>query len=172
MNIYLIGFMGSGKTSVGTKLSGRLKRKFIDLDVFIESGEGKSISTIFKESGEEQFRSMEAGYLRETGGLDNHIIACGGGTPCWGDNMEFMKLNGYTIYLQMTPAALYSRLKTSMDSRPLISGMKSEELIRYIEMKVDERRWWYEQAHYTTDGLDVDIDQIVTAILNQESGIL
>ena len=162
--------MGSGKTSVGLKLARKLNRKFLDLDEMIESNEGTSIRRIFEERGEEQFRKLETKYLRQTGNYQDRIVACGGGTPCYHDNMDFMKTNGFTIYLMMTPAALKSRLESTDKKRPLITDMNENELLEFIERKLFERKKWYEQCHLTVDGLDADINQIAAIVLKQAPG--
>ncbi|HUS85949.1 MAG TPA: shikimate kinase [Bacteroidales bacterium] len=167
MIVYLIGFMGSGKTSVGLKLARKLNREFLDLDEMIESNEGKSIGFIFEERGKEYFRKLEAKYLRQTVNFEDIIVACGGGTPCYHDNMDFMKSSGFTIYLMMTPSALKSRLESTGNKRPLIADMDENKLLKFIERKLDERKIWYEQSHLITDGLDADIDQIAAIVLSQ-----
>lgn len=148
MRIYLVGFMGSGKSFLGKKIAENLHFRFIDLDEKIESGEGKTVSQIFSGDGEQAFRRLEAKYLRNTGELLNTVIATGGGTPCFFENMEWMNQNGLTIYLKTTPELLAARLSAEKSNRPLISGLDEKNLLDFIQKKLSERAWHYEQAHF------------------------
>ena len=158
--VYLIGFMGCGKTTAGKKLAASLKWKFIDLDKEIEEKTGLTIDELFATKGEEYFREIEAATLRKLTFDSNCVVATGGGTPCFNDNMNFMLNNGYTIYLKLTPAQLAARLKVSGDKRPLIQNIKYEELPSYIEKKLAERSQWYEKSHLITNGFNINISII------------
>ena len=119
--IYIIGFMGSGKTTAGKKLASLLGWSFIDLDKRIEEYTGKTIPEIFSQNGEDYFRIIETQLLRNLKSCTKTVISTGGGTPCYIDNMDFMIETGLTIYLKLTPAELKSRLSQSKGERPLIN---------------------------------------------------
>ena len=158
--VYLIGFMGCGKTTVGKKLAASLKWKFVDLDKIIKEKTGVAIDKLFATKGEEYFREIEAVTLRELTFDSNCIVATGGGTPCFKENMDFMLNNGYTIYLKLTPPQLAARLETAASKRPLIQNIQKEELLDYIETKLAERSKWYEKSHLTVDGFNIDMPLI------------
>ena len=150
--IFLIGFMGSGKTTIGKKLAALLPGKFIDLDDIIEEQEGMTISKIFVERGEEYFREKEAFCLRTLEAQENIVIATGGGTPCFHNNMEWMKLQGLTIYLRVRPHVLADRLQKEKDHRPLLLGKSGEELVHFISQKLMEREPFYLQSQLVSEG--------------------
>ena len=158
--VYLIGFMGCGKTTVGKKLAASLKWKFIDLDTKIEEKTGLTVGELFATRGEEYFREIEAETLRVLTFDSNCVVAAGGGTPCFKENMDFMLSAGYTIYLKLTPSQLAARLRDSAYKRPLIQNMQGKELLEYIETKLAERAKWYEKSHLITDGFDINISLI------------
>lgn len=149
MKIFLIGFMGSGKSLIGRHLAKRLGLSFLDLDDFLEKGEKKSIREIFAESGEDEFRKLEKIYLNKTSDLRNHIVATGGGTPCFFENMEWMKANGLTIFLNVNPEILCERLQKESEHRPLLIGNSDKELLKFIESKLNFRLQFYKQAEVT-----------------------
>ncbi len=132
MRIYLIGFMGCGKTTKGKRLAEKLNYKFIDLDEMMEEAEEAKLNIIFSSKGEEYFRKLEADTLRLTGIYHDTVVSCGGGTPCYHQNMEWIKSHGTSIYLQMPAEYLYGRLKTRKEKRPLIKNMRNAELKDYI----------------------------------------
>jgi shikimate kinase len=147
--IFLIGFMGSGKTYWGRVWSQKLSIDFYDLDEVIEKNEGKTIAAIFEKDGEDHFRRIEAAALRTFSEKENCIIACGGGTACFNDNMQWMNENGTTIYLSATPPYILSRVKEEKDKRPLINKHNEAELLFFIEQKLKEREPFYNQAKIT-----------------------
>lgn len=153
---YLVGYMGSGKTTYGKLMAKELDMTFIDLDVFLESKEQKTISQIFDEVGEEGFRKMEKEALREASEQDKVIIATGGGTPCHFDNMEFMNLKGQTIYLRTSVRELRDRLKMSKTKRPLIVGKDLRELEDYIADSLEKRELYYLKSKYILDTDDLN----------------
>ncbi|MCJ7616788.1 MAG: shikimate kinase, partial [Desulfobacterales bacterium] len=120
--VYIIGFMGSGKSTAGKKLASHLGWSFIDLDRRIEEHTGKSIPELFSKYGEDYFRDVEANVLKRLKSQTNTIISAGGGTPCHGDNMDFMLETGLTVYLKLTSVQLKYRLSESKGERPLIKG--------------------------------------------------
>ena len=145
-NIYLIGFMGCGKSYIGRQLAERLAYNFVDMDAYLESKEGKTISQIFQEGGEALFRQLERDYLTASGDFENTVIATGGGCPCFHDNMEWMDVNGQTVYLKTTTPILVDRLQAETAHRPLLAGKSRAELAMFIDKKLQERGPYYEQA--------------------------
>ena len=148
-NIYLLGFMGSGKSYLGKCLSEKFNLNFLDLDQLIEDSTQLSIPQIFSSIGEEGFREQEANLLRKTTDFNQYIISCGGGTPCFHDNMKWIKDHGISIYLKTSEPLLFKRLNYQKEGRPLISSMSDDELKHFISMKITEREKFYEQADYT-----------------------
>lgn len=164
--IYLLGFMGSGKSTMGRKLAASLGWSFIDLDKRIEEETGMNIPDIFSFKGEEYFRTIETKLLRGLENAEETVISTGGGTPCYHDNMDFMLRTGLTIYLKLTPAQLKSRLKRSKDKRPLLRNVTEENLESYIRLKLAEREVWYNKAEIIVDGLVTDTRFLITFIEN------
>lgn len=163
--IYIIGFMGSGKTTAGRKLAAALKCSFIDLDTEIEKLQGESISEIFSRAGEEIFRRIESETLRSLDTGNDAVISVGGGTPCFYGNMEFMKKAGLVIYLKMTPGQLKSRLGREPGERPLLKELPGEEIRSFITRKLSQREPFYNQASIIIDGIDLDIKSLVEEIM-------
>lgn len=147
--VFLIGYSGAGKTTLGRAFSKKYNLDFIDLDWFIEQRFHKSINELFDERGEMGFRNLERQMLHEVGEFENVIISCGGGTPCFFDNMDYMLSTGKVVFLEPTEAALFRRLKVARDSRPLLRGKSDEELLETIRKSVNERLPFYSRAHYT-----------------------
>jgi len=162
--IYLIGFMGSGKSTVGKKLALSLKWSFIDLDEKIEAEAGMKIASIFSEKGELHFRHVESAVLKSLKNEENTIISTGGGTPCFNDNMDFMIGTGLTIYLKMAPAQLKVRLSRSSHERPLIKDIEKSELEGFIENKLTEREKWYSRSDVTFARFNGDFSDLYTLI--------
>jgi shikimate kinase len=152
MRIYLIGFMGVGKTYLGRELAKQLGFGFLDLDESIERKAGTSISGYFEQFGEEKFRLLEAECLRETIERDNNlVIATGGGAPCFHHNMQWMNEHGITIFLHAESSVLATRLSEEVASRPLIAHLTEEELAGFIAKKLAERKSFYELAQVQFD---------------------
>ena len=149
--IILIGYMGSGKTTVGKALSKATGMMFYDMDWYIESRMRKTVSQIFAERGEEGFRQIEYNMLHEVAEFENVIISCGGGTPCFFDNMDYLNQQGDVVYLKATPETLYKHLMMAKVERPLLKGKSPEELIAYITEHLQERAPFYEKARHTLD---------------------
>jgi len=160
MKVFLIGFMGSGKTTIGKKLANYLKYEFIDLDKLIESRSGMSIVSYFELHGEVAFRELERDILQKTEFPENVIIATGGGAPCFSDNMEWMNKNGLVAYLSLSPKALASRLEHSKTDRPLIRHLKGDELIDFISAKLKDREEFYNQAKYVVSASDLTAERL------------
>jgi len=158
--IFLIGFMGAGKSHVGKLLSEEMKLPFFDLDEYIEGKADKSILSIFQEEGEESFRILERKCLRDFAVIGNAVIAVGGGTPCFFDNTEWMNEHGVTIYLKASPALLAKRLASGKDHRPLIAGLSTESLLDFISGKLKGRSLFYENASVVVDQEDGEKDVV------------
>jgi len=161
MTIVLIGYMGSGKSTIGRKLSLKLNYTFIDLDTFIEKKVGLEVKDIFDKKGEIYFRKLEMKYLSEVLSIEDSIISLGGGTPCYGDNMKRIKDsdNIKSVYLQTSIDELVERLFSERHARPLINHLNSkDELIEFVAKHLFERRSFYSQSDLTitTDGKDVN----------------
>lgn len=158
--VYIIGFMGSGKSTAGKKLASVLGWSFIDLDKRIEEVTGKTIPEIFSQHGEIYFRNVEAEVLRSLESQTKTVISTGGGTPCHGDNMDFMVKTGLTLYLKLTPGQLKSRLTESTHERPLIKGLTNDGLLAFIEEKLVSREKFYNRAEICVEGIDLDISAL------------
>ena len=149
--IILIGYMGSGKTTVGKALSKETGMMFYDLDWYIESRMRKTVSQIFAERGEECFRQIEYNMLHEVAEFEDVIISCGGGTPCFFDNMDYLNQQGDVVYLKATPETLYKHLLMAKVERPLLKDKTPEELIAYITEHLKEREPFYGKARHILD---------------------
>jgi len=149
MKYFLIGFMGSGKSLIGEKLSEKLNLKYIDLDNFIEKSENRTISDIFNNTGEAYFRELEERYLTEIIKEDNILVSTGGGTPTFNNLIDTMNDNGETIYLECSSEILYKRLQKGKENRPMISELSDKSLRRYIENKLSDRKFFYHKATHT-----------------------
>lgn len=149
--IVLIGYMGAGKTTLGRALSQSLQVDFIDLDWWIENRFHKKIPDIFAEKGEAAFREVERKMLHEVAEFENIVLSCGGGTPCFGDNMEYMNSVAETVYLRATPKVLQTHLGMGKSIRPLIQGKTPDELHDFIIQSLKEREPYYLQAKHILD---------------------
>ncbi len=150
--IILVGYMGSGKTTVGRQLAKALGLQFYDLDWYIEMRFRKRVAQIFAEKGEEGFRDMERRMLHEVAEFEDVVLSCGGGTPCFYDNMEYLNgLEGHTVYLRCSPEVLAQHLRMGRVERPLIKGKNPEELEQYIRQSLEEREPYYTKAKHTLD---------------------
>lgn len=145
MKIYLIGFMGCGKSTIGRELADLLGYAFVDLDEHIEA-QGRSIAEIFETEGEKAFRDLERDALAQLSGMVDTVIATGGGTPCFHDNLEWMQATGMTIYLNTAPDVLFERLKTETEHRPLVATLNDDELSYFIHTKIQERSSFYDNS--------------------------
>ena len=155
MRIFLIGFMGCGKTTLGKKLAKHLNYNFIDLDSYIEKTTNKTITEIFENKGEKKFRIVEKESLMEVCKKDNLVIATGGGTPCFFDNMQKILDSGKAIYLKMEIEDLLERLETEKSQRPLIENNSAKELENFIRNKLSEREYFYKKSNYILQGKSI-----------------
>ncbi|HEV2353280.1 MAG TPA: shikimate kinase [Puia sp.] len=169
MKIFLIGFMGSGKTHWGRLLSGKLKLGFFDLDSVIVDKEKRPVADIFAAKGEEYFRYQEKEALeRIVEDQDGFVLSCGGGTPCFFNNIEFMKKSGRVIWLNTSTDVLKQRLLKERKTRPLIRGVDEADLSRYIVRKLSERRMYYQQADVTVNEENITLDELIRLVLRSE----
>jgi shikimate kinase len=143
--------MGAGKTTVGKDLAKQLGLTFYDLDWYIETRMRKKVKQIFDECGEEGFRTIERNMLHEVAEFENVIIACGGGTPCFFDNMDYINAQGDVVYLKGEPEVLFRHLKMGKGVRPLLLGKSDEELIQYITDSLKKREQYYLKARHIVD---------------------
>lgn len=162
--IYLLGFMGSGKSVLGAKLAARLGYDFCDLDALITGREGRSVSIIFAEDGEAYFRKVETETLISTAERNQTLIALGGGTPCFGHNMEWISRNGLSVYLRVPVPTLLGRLKKKRAGRPLLESLDDNALRDYIERTLELRRPFYEQAAVVLDAEGMTPGEVEAAL--------
>ena len=164
MKIFLIGFMGCGKTTLGGRLAAKLNYEFVDLDKTLEESAGKSIAEYFKIHGEQEFRKFERQVLQTTYFPENAVISTGGGAPCYFDNIEWMNRNGVTVYISMSPKALAVRLKNAKNERPLLKDLTDEELVEFISGKLQERDPYYLKAKYIVEGINITPEKVIKSL--------
>ena len=157
--IFLIGFMGCGKTTLGRKLASRLGYEFIDLDHILEAQVGMTIAEYFSKFGEEAFRKLESEFLKHTKYPEHAVISTGGGLPCFFDNMEWMNTHGKTVYIKLSPKTLADRLENEKDKRPVLND-HGEDLVAFIAGKLAERDKFYNQASIIADGLSLTAEKV------------
>lgn len=150
--LYIIGYMGCGKTTFGRALAAETGLKFIDLDHIIEDRYGMTVRQIFDAVGEEEFRRREQAMLHETAGMEDCIVSCGGGTPCFFDNADFMNAHGTTLWLQTSHDTLFSRLVRKREKRPLLAGKTDDEIRAIIATQLDARSPFYGKAQILWKG--------------------
>ena len=168
MKIYLIGFMGSGKSHWGRKISASLNIPFFDLDDVIVMREGKPITEIFANQGEEYFRLLEKDTLINlTVNHDAFVISSGGGTPCFFGNIDYMKEHGKVIWLNTSTQVLIDRLLKEKKHRPLLMDIPDEDMKSFIIKKLHDRKMYYEQAHLSLHEEELSLEQIKEAIINE-----
>ena len=149
--IILIGYMGAGKTTIGKALAAELGLRFYDLDWYIESRMRKTVAQLFAEMGEEGFRRIERNMLHEVAEFEDVLISCGGGTPCFFDNMQYINQQGQTLYLKASPDVLYKHLKMGKSVRPLLLNKTPDEVKAFISEQLATREPFYLLAHHTLD---------------------
>ncbi|HEY9361926.1 MAG TPA: shikimate kinase [Chitinophagaceae bacterium] len=168
MKIYLIGFMSSGKSHWGKLLSRKLDIPFFDLDDQVVSSEGKSINDIFIENGEEYFRQKEKEILHIISeSHDTFIMATGGGTPCYYNNIDYMNQAGLTVWISTPVDTLFKRLVKEKEHRPLIKNLTDVQLKNYIIKKFSDRKIFYEQAAVIIEEEDITEDAFVSQIFHE-----
>ena len=171
MKIFLIGFMGCGKTHWGKMISEKLKFPFFDLDEKIEENEGRSISEIFEKNGEEYFRLIEKDVLHLiTESHDTFVMATGGGTPCFYNTIDYLKKQGTAVWINCSTECLYTRLLEERKKRPLLSNIPDQELKSYIIKKYSSRKIFYQQASVILPEEKLNLDSIISKIFHSKSG--
>ncbi len=155
--IFLVGYMGSGKSTVGKKLAERLGWHFVDTDFFIESRFRKRVADIFRDEGEAKFRSRERVVIEELSGMQRTVIATGGGLPCFNSNIDLLNDSGSTVYLELSDEVLATRLEFCKRTRPSIKDLEGEALLAKVKSDMTWRRPIYQQARYT-----INVDDVVT----------
>ncbi|HVI46470.1 MAG TPA: shikimate kinase [Chitinophaga sp.] len=164
MKIYLIGFMGAGKSYWGKQLADHWQAPYYDLDDVIVAEEEMAISDIFATKGEDYFREKESMLLRELSRQGRFLISCGGGTPCFQDNMDFMNDHGTTVWINPPLEAMVDRLKRKKYKRPLIQDLEDEDLYDFVEKKLAERRPFYEQSRVIISSDNISLDTFTEKI--------
>lgn len=164
MRIFIIGYMGAGKSAIGRSVAKSLNLNFYDLDTEIENRYHLSIESIFKRFDENCFRNLETQALKKIIEEDNILLSCGGGTPCFNNNIQTIKEHGCCIYIKLPPKALLSRITNSKKKRPLVENKTPEELLEYITRNLEEREKFYNQADITIEGLNLNKNELVKTI--------
>lgn len=160
MKIFIIGYMAAGKTTFGKALAEKLNTTFIDLDQYIEEKSGSSISTLFATKGESAFREIENEMLKKAvEETPDAVIACGGGTPCYHDNMEFMNKTGLTIFIETSTPVLISRLQLQNAQRPIVAGKTNDEIRETVLTQLCDRLPYYMEAKLKWHGDDLENKQ-------------
>lgn len=180
--LFLVGFMGSGKTHYGKLLSLFYEVPFLDLDAIIEAEEGMTISSIFETKGEDYFRERETAVLRTiVGSFSTNIkkngnkfpifgvLSCGGGTPCFNGNMEWMNEHGVTVWIAPEPEVLVKRLISETDSRPLIAGLDGAALKRQVEDRLKAREPFYSLANLKITNPSISVQELHEQILHAQA---
>lgn len=171
MVIVLIGYMCCGKSTLGKSIAKILDYKFIDTDKEIEKQEGTPIEEIFASKGEAFFRAAEHNYLLSLKGIENSVIATGGGMPCFADNLSLLKALGHTVYIQLPAKSILDRAKNAKQPRPLLLNKTDEELTQFISDTLHTREAFYCNAHLTVSGIDLQPKELLKRI-HDHSGLL
>lgn len=164
MRIYLIGYMCCGKSTIGKKIAKKIGYNFVDMDVMFEEKYKVAISTFFEKYGQEAFRILEQKLLHTTATMENMVIATGGGTPCFGDNMEWINANGLSIYLKTNEEFIVDRLKNTKKQRPLTKNISPDDLPSYVAENIKKREPYYTQANITMVNDEMDLSAIIAKI--------
>lgn len=172
MRIYLVGYMGAGKSTTSKRLANRLGWEAYDTDHLFEARYKISINDFFHKYDAVLYRRLETQILHDTLSLDNAVIATGGGTPCFNNNMAWLNQNGFTVFLKISPESAVVRLSQSKVRRPLIYDRPPEELEAFIKQNYAERLPFYEQAQMTVKSENLDIDALATALSSACGGLL
>ncbi len=170
MKIFLIGFMGCGKTHLGRQISQKLKMPFFDLDEQVEEKEGMSIPEIFEKNGEEYFRLLEKDVLHLiTESHESFVMATGGGTPCFYNTIDYLKKQGIVVWINCSTDCLYQRLLKERANRPLLSNIPDANLKSYVIRKYSSRKIYYQQASVILPEENPDIDSVISKIFHSKS---
>lgn len=164
MKIFLVGYMASGKSTLGRKLAGRMNMGFLDTDEWITQRSGKSIRLIFEEHGESAFREWEAQALQAISTMDDIVVATGGGLPCFNHAMDQLNSTGITLYLKAAPDLLVERIVAEKENRPLVLGIANEKLSEWVAAQLAERSAFYEKAKLTVPAESISVEELVMLI--------
>ena len=170
--IILIGYMGAGKTTVGRELAKELGLMFYDLDWYITSRMRRTVAQLFEEHCEDGFRQIERNMLHEVAEFENIVLSCGGGTPCFFDNMDYMNQKGETVYLKATPEVLYAHLKMGKGVRPLLLNKTPEQVEAFVKTQLKEREPFYTKAKHTFDVSLLDNNEKIHVSVKNIIGML
>jgi len=170
--IYIIGYMGAGKSGVAKRLAARLGWQSCDTDTMFEEKYRISISDFFAKYGQDLFRKLETEILHTTAQMNNVVVATGGGTPCFFDNMQWMNDNGLTVYLSMSPKSAAVRLSQTKKKRPLTQGLSGDELLHFVEQQYEQRLPFYTQAQMTFKAENCDIEGVAKALGDALNGVV
>lgn len=166
-SIILIGYMCAGKTTVGRALAKKLGCTFYDLDWYVEERYHTKVARIFAEEGEARFRELERRMLHEVAAFEDIVLSCGGGTPCFFDNMDYMNLQGQTVFLDVHPDVLFRRLRIATQQRPILQGKTDDELRAFIGEALEKRAPFYTQARYRFDAGRLESRRQITESVQQ-----
>ena len=165
--IYLVGYMGAGKTTAAKRLAHRLGWEHYDTDALFEEKYHISVDDFFHKYDENLFRKFESQILQSTENLENAIISTGGGTPCFNGNMAWMNAHGTTVFLKISPQSAVNRIVLSKKKRPLAAGKTETELLAFVERHYGSRMPYYEQAQHVVKGENLDIDELVQMLFDE-----
>jgi shikimate kinase len=163
--IFLVGFMGCGKTTWAKKLAAKLECDFMDLDHVLEAKVRMTIPEYFSAHGEAAFRELESDVLKNTPYPANAIVSTGGGLPCFFDNMDWMNSHGKSIYIKLSPKTLGDRLENAKTVRPVLQGKKGDDLVAFITEKLAEREDFYNRATFIVEGIDMSVEKLESLIV-------
>lgn len=166
MKVYLVGYMYSGKTTVGRHLAAQLGMEFMDLDQAFEQKYKTTIPIFFKKYGEPLFRQLESKLLQSTADLDNVVVSTGGGTPCYLDNMARINQLGVSVYLDVPLESILQRMAKSRKQRPILAGMTLGEKQQFVSNQLQARQAFYRQARLSFPAADPDIAALAEAVKN------
>ncbi len=172
IRIFLIGYMGAGKTTLGRAFAREMNVSFIDLDWYIEERFHKSVRELFTHRGEASFRELERNMLHEVGEFEDVVISTGGGTPCFFDNMEYMNACGQTVFLEVHPDVLFRRLRVATSQRPVLQGKTDEELRAFIAQALQERARYYAQAQHRLEAGHLESREQIAESVRRLSSLL
>lgn len=172
VRIFLTGYMGAGKTTLGKAFARELGLSFIDLDWYLEERFHQTISQLFAERGEDGFRRLEQKMLHEVGDFENVVISTGGGTPCFFDNMDYMNAQGQTVFLDVDEETLFRRLRVATAQRPILRGKSDAELRDFIVKALAGRMPFYGKAHYRFDGSRLENREQIAEAVERLKGLL
>lgn len=170
--VFLVGYMGAGKTTLGREVAAKLGLAFIDLDHYIENRYHKTINVLFDEHGEAGFRALESKILKEVGLFEDVLISTGGGTPCFFDNLDYMNEHGVAVYLKTSPDVLFSRLRIAKANRPILKDKTDEELISFIAENLLKREPFYLRSRLIFDADQLDSRSQLNTAVEKLAGLL